>query len=112
MLRKIRTAVAAILILVAFAAIPVMAAQPSGKDYTGAWEIENTNTSIRMEVSDDGTVHYVIGGDKSSGYHSSCKVDQDGRLYVFENNSISDAYVMMNQNQIRDYEGFTWNRMH
>ena len=111
MLRKIRTAVAAVLILVALAAIPVMAAQPAGKGYTGGWKIENTDPGIRMEIFNNGTMYYVIEDEENVGHYCEY-VCKDGRLYVIEDNAMIDAYVMMNQNQLKDYEGFTWNRLY
>ena len=112
MLRKIRTAVAAVLVLVALAAIPAMAAQPAGKGYTGGWKAENTDPSIRMEVFDNGTMYYVFGDEDNVGHYCSYFIDKDGSLCVYENNSIVDAYGMLNQNQLLDYQGLVWNRMY
>ena len=112
MLKKIRTAVAFVLILAALAAVPAMAAKPAAKGYTGGWMAENTDPSLRMEIFDDGTMYYVFGDEENTGYYCSYFVDGDGSLCVYEKNSIVDAYAILNQNQLLDYQGLVWNRMY
>ena len=112
MFKKIRTAAAALLVLVALAAVPVMAAQPANKGYIGGWVAQDTDPGVRMEVFEDGTMYYVFGDAQNTGYYYNYFVDSDGCLCIYDDSSIIDAYAMLNQNQLLDYGGLVWNRMY
>ena len=112
MLRKIRAAVAFVLILVTLAAIPAMAAQHGAKGYAGRWKSVDTDPAVEMEIFDDGTMYYVIGDEENVGYYCSYFIAGDGTLCVYEEDSITDAYALLTKDHLLDYAGLEWVRVY
>ena len=97
--------------LPAMAAVKAPAAEVTTNVYIGGWTLDDSDEQVRMEVFDNGTVCYVYEDEPNIGYYYSYFIYSDGSLCVCEGDEITEAYGLMNANELIDLDGDTWTRI-